>query len=46
MNPIDPDDMTEEQKRYASTPVAAYTIAALMLLGLILSLLSNSLGVD
>lgn len=33
--------MTEEQKRYASTPIAAYAVAAVMLLGLFLILWSG-----
>ena len=37
MEPIDPDNMTEEQKRYASTPIAAYVIVALMLVAFALS---------
>ena len=41
MQPIDPENMTEEQERYASTPIAAYTIAAALLFVLALSLLAG-----
>jgi len=40
MQPFDEENATEEQRRYASTPIAAYTIAALMLLGLVITLLT------
>jgi hypothetical protein len=38
---LDPENDTEEQKRYASTPIAAYTIAAALLLVLVLGWLSS-----
>lgn len=40
MDPVDFDNATEEQMRYASTPIGAYVIGAIMLLGLVLSMWS------
>jgi hypothetical protein len=42
MEPIDPDNMTEEEKRRAAHPFAAWLIIGLMVLAFLLGVLNNS----
>jgi hypothetical protein len=39
MDPIDFDKATEEQKRYASTPLAAYLIVALLVVAFLVAVI-------
>ena len=41
MDPVDFDKATEEQKRYASTPLAAYLIVALLAVAFLIALMRS-----
>jgi hypothetical protein len=43
MDPIDFDKATEEQKRYASTPLGAFVIIAIMVGGFLIAVLSRAI---